>query len=602
MSDETIATGYLRLVPTAEGIQGALGGQFSSAGTAAAGLFSSSFIGGAKGLLATLGGFYLAKQVQEFVASGIDGLSRIETINSQTQATITATGGAAGVSAKHVQELALALEANTASEAESVQEGANLLLTFRNIRNEAGAGNDIFDQATTTLVDYSRAMGVDASSAAITLGKALNDPVKGITALGRAGVQFTQDQKDLIQSLVDSGDLLGAQKIILEELNSEFGGSGASYAETFAGKLYLVDDAFGDVSQTVVSGTMPALKDFLDLILDVMTRINESDTFKGIIEKIDSIGVSGVEKLGGVVELIDRLAAEDNLSPDSIIAGLSNLFPTLEPLLGLLTSLSPLFPEIHDGLVTIVTALSQEGVTDSLVELITDVLPPLVDLLVAIAPLIPPIASLLTTLLPPAIGIVRENLGPLLEMLDVLEALWQSTSMQDWAGRLLESGTGVSNYAVAIAGFVKGVVNPVIDALNGLGDAVEGFVNRISSVFGGGTISIPNIQRLTSAIDYSAPSRAASGSPRTGKSGIPYMADGGTIARAGYAIVGEAGPELLNLNVGAQVRPLDNLGPDFGGPLSSGPVRIAREDLDYWMRALATLLRNQGRQGGVTNG
>ena len=31
------------------------------------------------------------------------------------------------------------------------------------------------------------------------LGKALNDPVKGITALGRAGVTFTDEQKKQIK-------------------------------------------------------------------------------------------------------------------------------------------------------------------------------------------------------------------------------------------------------------------------------------------------------------------------------------------------------------------------------------------------------------------
>ena len=62
------------------------------------------------------------------------------------------------------------------------------------------------------------------------LGKALNDPIKGITALSRAGVTFTQGQKDQIKTLVESGNLLGAQKIIMGELEAQVGGTAEATA------------------------------------------------------------------------------------------------------------------------------------------------------------------------------------------------------------------------------------------------------------------------------------------------------------------------------------------------------------------------------------
>ena len=42
---------------------------------------------------------------------------------------------------------------------EAIPSGENLLLTFTNIRNEAGKGNDVFDQATTATLDLSVALG-----------------------------------------------------------------------------------------------------------------------------------------------------------------------------------------------------------------------------------------------------------------------------------------------------------------------------------------------------------------------------------------------------------------------------------------------------------
>jgi hypothetical protein len=213
----------------------------------------------------TAGKFVAGLGVAAFVKDTIASLANIERINAQTEAAIKSTGGAAGVSATHVEDLANNLEKLTATEAESVQEGANLLLTFTNIKNGIGDGNDVFDQATATLVDMSRALGTDAATSAVQLGKALNDPIKGITALSKVGVSFTEDQKALIKSLVESGDVMGAQKIILAELNKEFGGSGAAYAATAAGQWDTFTNALGDFGEKIVSTVMPALTSLMSL-------------------------------------------------------------------------------------------------------------------------------------------------------------------------------------------------------------------------------------------------------------------------------------------------------------------------------------------------
>jgi len=103
--------------------------------------------------------------------------------------------------------------------------------TFKNIRNEAGKGNDIFNQATAAALDLSASGFGSVESASKMLGKALNDPLKGITALGRAGVTFTDGQKKQIKALVESGNVLGAQKIIMQEVASQVGGAAKAAAD-----------------------------------------------------------------------------------------------------------------------------------------------------------------------------------------------------------------------------------------------------------------------------------------------------------------------------------------------------------------------------------
>ncbi len=146
-------------------------------------------------------------------------------------AAIKSTGGAAHITAKQVGDLATAISNKTGKDDEAIQSGENLLLTFTNIRNQVGKGNDIFNQASTAIVDMTAALNngeVSSSglkSSSIQLGKALNDPIKGVTALRKVGVSFTDQQTAQIKKLTESGNILGAQKIILRELGKEFGGA-----------------------------------------------------------------------------------------------------------------------------------------------------------------------------------------------------------------------------------------------------------------------------------------------------------------------------------------------------------------------------------------
>jgi hypothetical protein len=173
---------------------------------------------------AAVGGFSLFKT---FISEAQES-AKIGRLTSQV---IKSTGGVANISAKQVGALAESLSNKTAMDDELVQSGANLLLTFKNIRNETGKGNDVFNQATAAALDLSVAGFGSVENTSKQLGKALNDPIKGITALGRAGVTFTEQQKEQIKVLVESGDVLGAQKIILGEVQSQVGGAAKAAAD-----------------------------------------------------------------------------------------------------------------------------------------------------------------------------------------------------------------------------------------------------------------------------------------------------------------------------------------------------------------------------------
>src|SRR5262245_13530247 len=198
-------------------------------------------------------------------------------IGRLTAQVIKSTGGAAKISAGQVAKLSEAISNQTGIDDDAIQANANLLLTFTNIRNEVGKGNDIFNQATRVVQDMSAALGQDGKASAIQLGKALNDPIKGVTALQRVGVSFTKAQRKQIAALVGSGKTLEAQKVILAELGKEFGGAAAAAADPTKKTAVAIDNLKESIGTALVpvmnraavflSGTLiPGLRSFGEFI------------------------------------------------------------------------------------------------------------------------------------------------------------------------------------------------------------------------------------------------------------------------------------------------------------------------------------------------
>lgn len=209
--------------------------------------------------IATIAGVALgAAGLTKFLKDCVNSAAESEAAMAQTEAVIKSTGGAAGVTADQVAELAKQLQNETAFSDEAVQGAENLLLTFTNIKN------DIFPQATKVVLDMSQALGQDLKSSSVQLGKALQNPIDGISALQRVGVQFTDSQKKVIESLVNTNRGAEAQKMILEELNREFGGSASAYATTYAGKIAQLKNKFDDLMEGIGGALIPVINYLID--------------------------------------------------------------------------------------------------------------------------------------------------------------------------------------------------------------------------------------------------------------------------------------------------------------------------------------------------
>lgn len=287
-----------RLVLELVGDDRQLSRAFKKAGTEAQS-FESKMMSVGKGAALAAGAAGLGAIVGT-LKLGYDEWKESTLVAAQTEAALKSTGAAAGVTAQQISDLAGALMKKSGVDDEAIQKGENLLLTFTSIQNKVGEGNDIFNQATKTMLDMSVALGQDMKSSAIQLGKALNDPTAGMSALRRVGVAFTEEQKQMISKLQESGDVMGAQKIILAELTKEFGGSAEAAGKTLPGQLNVLKETFNNVAGQVFTRLVPALQSIATWVTEHMPQIQA-----GIEQAFDVMG-QVIDALRPVIELVGK--------------------------------------------------------------------------------------------------------------------------------------------------------------------------------------------------------------------------------------------------------------------------------------------------------
>lgn len=254
------------------------------------------------------------------VAGGITGLigdaQQAQAVQAQLNSVLVSTQGAAGMTAASVNALADKFSMLTPFEDEAIISAESMLLTFTNI------GKDVFPRATETVLNMSQALGQDLQSSSIQLGKALNDPINGVTALQRVGVTFNQTQKDTIKTMIDSGNVAGAQGIILKELETEFGGAAQAAGQTFGGQLKILDTILGNVKEAIFTPVLGAFTGGLKIASEAL----QSEGFQSALPKIG-------EFLADLAQRGITLAAQGFSTLISIISNvvdtLSSLFDAL---------------------------------------------------------------------------------------------------------------------------------------------------------------------------------------------------------------------------------------------------------------------------------
>ena len=234
---------------------------------------------------------------------------------------LESSGGQVGFTSDQLVNFASDLGEATLTSEEAVLRASRSLLSFRSVVGTA------FTRGVSVSQDLAEVLGGDLESNIIQVGKALEDPINGLTALSRSGTQFNAEQKNLIRSLVESGDLLGAQDVILTELERQYGGTAIAAAQGLEGIKDTLGEFRNDLQRGLGGAISPAFEGLNLLLSEILSGLKEVDLSEltESSERLKEALVGNPEQVEAIVDAFVDLAQQGVDGLTQIIDGLTAL-------------------------------------------------------------------------------------------------------------------------------------------------------------------------------------------------------------------------------------------------------------------------------------
>ena len=218
--------------------------------------------------------------IKKSIDTLVGAYAEFEAAQKRVESVLKSTNFASGQTTLGLTNLAAEIQNSTGISDSFVLSSSALLATFTKI------GGETFPSAQKAIVDMTAAMNAGKvtqeglKSSTIQVGKALNDPIKGLTALSRVGVAFTKNQKDLIKLFVNTNQVAKAQAVILKELNKEFGGTAS--ADTYEKAVRKLASTFGDFQKEIGVNLRPVIQSLAVSLEEMIKHLDPGAIFRWV--------------------------------------------------------------------------------------------------------------------------------------------------------------------------------------------------------------------------------------------------------------------------------------------------------------------------------
>ena len=292
MPDMAVRTNFIAAdrVSATFGRMGNAADRFARRGTAAlarVNRVTDRMLGGLKGFLPAMGAY----AVIDFANKSVDAFQESQAAVANVNAGLKSTNNAIGLTSKQITDMAAAWQQVGIFEDDAILQNVSAqLLTFGNI------GKYNFDRVQRAVMDVTAKLdGVNATSESlrnrsIMLGKAMNDPIKGMNAMNRVGISFSKQEADTIKSMAAHGDLLGAQNMMLRIIEKQYGGTNEALRKTDKGMERFTKNKMNDTMELIGEQIVPLKKSLFEFAARILPMINKAlPPILKVIEKIAPI-------------------------------------------------------------------------------------------------------------------------------------------------------------------------------------------------------------------------------------------------------------------------------------------------------------------------
>jgi phage-related protein len=523
MATRALATAFVNIVPgTVElekYLKSELGDDVAKAGNTTGKSFAK---GTGKGFKSSIGASlrpaigimaasFAAVKIKDFMTDAVQGALEAQKVDAalgQIAKTTGLFGSETGAVTKRLQDFADKQMRLTGVDDEVIKKGQAKLLTFKKIGDNADVMGGAFDRATVLMQDLAAAGFGDVESNAVLLGKALNDPVKGMSALRRVGVSLTAEQENQVKAFMEVNDIASAQDVILSEVESQVGGTAAASA-TATDKMRA---SWDDLKENLGAVVAPAFEKVADVVSEkVLPKLEEFIAWAE--ENPGKIKVmAGV--IGGLTVALGLATVASTLLNTSLWANpIGLVVAAVAGAIGMFVLLYKNSETLRDAIDSLFGAFKELWA-----EFGDEIL---VGLKAAFGFWVTYMSAIWSTIITTITVAIKIIFG-------ILKAFFQLLS-GDWKG----AGETLKNAFMSAFGGLKSLV---VGVFNSIKRAVKSPINQIidwvNTLIGG-------LNKLS--FDIPGPGgRFGLSIPK-----IPKLADGGFVDRPTMALIGEAGPEVV---------------------------------------------------------
>lgn len=260
-----------------------------------------------------LKGFAALGIISSTIQAVISNTLEMEKSAAMLDATLKSTGRYTPELSAAMKEYAGSLQTVTIYGDDAIVGAQALLLKYTQI------AEDTFPKAQEAILDVASALDKDLNSATKLVGKALNDPIKGLNTLRSIGITFTDSQKELIKSLVETGDVAGAQSIMLAELETRFGGAAEAARDTLGGAIAGLKNAFGDLLEGD-DGSIKGAKDAVNDLAATLSKPETKQSFAAITTAVLTLANAAATALSELVKFTQWVGEEFAVAVGGIAA------------------------------------------------------------------------------------------------------------------------------------------------------------------------------------------------------------------------------------------------------------------------------------------